>query len=125
MLKKKKTDCSVYLELCKPVAYRGRGVEVFKPPPPRNSEGPLKSCQTHPDCENCVKIAEFRTPTPQDVRKKCSKFLKLPPVRSCFTLGMANKLDVNINSLQVPKVNKILLYEMKFLVPNYSRLQKP
>ena len=22
-------------------------------PPPRNSEGPQKSCQTHPDCENC------------------------------------------------------------------------
>ena len=21
--------------------------------PPRNSEGPLKSCQTQPDCENC------------------------------------------------------------------------
>ena len=25
---------------------------VFKPPP-RNSEGPPKSCQTQPDCENC------------------------------------------------------------------------
>jgi len=25
---------------------------VFKPPPP-NSEGPPKSCQTQPDCENC------------------------------------------------------------------------
>ena len=24
----------------------------FKPPP-RNSEGPPKSCQTQPDCENC------------------------------------------------------------------------
>jgi len=34
-----------------PVAYRGGGV-VFKPPPPRNSEGPPKSCQTQPDCEN-------------------------------------------------------------------------
>ena len=22
-------------------------------PPPRNSEGPPKSCQTQPDCENC------------------------------------------------------------------------
>ena len=29
------------------------GVEGFKPPPPRNSEGPPKSCQTQTDCENC------------------------------------------------------------------------
>ena len=28
-----------------------------------------------------------------------------------------------INSLKVPKIKKILLYEMKFLVPNYSCLQ--
>jgi len=28
------------------------GLEVFKPPP-RNYEGPPKSCQTQPDCENC------------------------------------------------------------------------
>ena len=36
------------------VAYRG-GVWGFKstPPLPRNSEGPPKSCQTQPDCENC------------------------------------------------------------------------
>ena len=33
------------------VAYRG-GLGVFNPPP-RNSEGPPKSCQTQPDCENC------------------------------------------------------------------------
>ena len=46
-------------------------------PPPRNSEGPPKSCQTQPDCEN-LKTAEFRTPTPQDVRKKDSKILKPP-----------------------------------------------
>jgi hypothetical protein len=36
---------------------------------------------------------------------------------------MANKLVVIINSLKVPKIKKILLYEMKFLVPNYSFLQ--
>jgi len=47
--------------------------------------------------------------------KNGSKFLKLPPVRNCFTLAMTNKLVVIINSLKVPK---ILLYEMKFLVPN-------
>ena len=38
---------------------------------------------------------------------------------------MTNKLLVVINSLQVPKIKKILLYEMKFLVPNYSCLQNP
>ena len=38
---------------------------------------------------------------------------------------MTNKLVVIINSLKVPKIKKILLYETKFLVPNYSRLQKP
>ena len=37
---------------------------------------------------------------------------------------MTNKLVV-IKSLQVPKIKKILLYEMKFLVPNYSCLQSP
>jgi hypothetical protein len=38
---------------------------------------------------------------------------------------MTNKLIVIINSLKVPKLKKILLYEMKFLVPNYSCLQNP
>ena len=35
---------------------------------------------------------------------------------------MTNKLVI-INSLKVPKIKKILLHEMKFLVPNYSCLQ--
>jgi len=38
---------------------------------------------------------------------------------------MANKLVVIINNLKLPKIKKILLYEMKFLVPNYSCLQNP
>ena len=38
---------------------------------------------------------------------------------------MTNKLVVIINSLKVPKIKKILLYEMKCLVPNYSCLQNP
>ena len=38
---------------------------------------------------------------------------------------MTNKLVVIKNSLKVPKIKKILLYEMKFLVPNYSCLQNP
>jgi len=44
------------------------------------------------------------TPTPQDVREKGSKILKLPPVRSYFTLTMTNKLVVIINSLKIPKI---------------------
>ena len=47
------------------------------------------------------------------------------PVRNCFTLAMTNKLVVIINSLKVPKIKKLLLYELKFLVPNYSCLQNP
>ena len=38
---------------------------------------------------------------------------------------MTNKLVVIMNTLKVPKIKKILLYEMKFLVPNYSCLQNP
>ena len=38
---------------------------------------------------------------------------------------MTNKLVVIINSLKVPKIKKMLLYEMKFLVSNYSCLQNP
>ena len=38
---------------------------------------------------------------------------------------MTNKLVVIINSLKVPKIKKMLLYEIKFLVPNYSCLQNP
>jgi len=69
-----------------------------------------------------LKIAEFRTPTPQDVRKKGSKILKVPSVRNCFTLAVTNEVVVIIN-LKVPKIKKIFLYEMKFPVPNYSCLQ--
>ena len=58
-------------------------------------------------------------------KKKGSKILKLPPVRNCFTLAVTNKLVVIINSLKVPKIKTILLYEMKFLVRNYSCLQIP
>ena len=36
---------------------------------------------------------------------------------------MTNNLVVITNSLKVPKIKKILLYEMKFVLPNYSCLQ--
>jgi len=32
---------------------RGGGWRFQTPHPPRNSEGPSKSCQTQPDCEKC------------------------------------------------------------------------
>jgi len=38
---------------------------------------------------------------------------------------MTNKLVVIIKSFKVPKIKKILLYEMKFLVPIYSCPQNP
>jgi hypothetical protein len=38
---------------------------------------------------------------------------------------MTNKLVVIIKILKVPKIKKILPFEMKFLVPNYSCLQNP
>ena len=52
----------------------GWGVQT----PPPNSEGPPKLCQTQLDLRKLLKVAEFRTPTPQEVRKKGSKILKLP-----------------------------------------------
>jgi len=38
---------------------------------------------------------------------------------------MTNKLVVIINSLEVPKIKKFLVYEIKFLVQNYSCFQNP
>ena len=62
---------------------------------------------------------------PKVFGKKDSKILKLLSVRNCFTLAMTYKLVVIINSLKLSKIKKILLYEMKFLVLNYSCLQNP
>ena len=96
----------------------------FKPLPPKFRR-PSKIVPNSTRLWKLLKIAGFRTPTHQDVREKGSQILKLPPVRNCFTLAMTNKLAVIINSLKVPKIKKILLYELKFLVPNYSCLQNP
>jgi len=57
-------------------------------------------------------------PTPHDVRKKCSKILKLFYISN-------DKVVVITNSLKLPKIKKMLLYEMKFLIANYSCLQNP
>ena len=65
------TTRQIWFTFTATVAYREGGVwGIQTPPPPRNSEGPPKSCQTQPDCEKLLKTAEFRTPTHQDVRKK-------------------------------------------------------
>ena len=96
----------------------------FKPPLPKLQKSRKIVPKSTPLLKQ-LKIAEFRTSISQDARKKGSKILKLPPVRNCFTLAMTNKLVVVINNIKVPKVKKMLLYEMKFLVPNYSCLQNP
>ena len=107
------------------VSYRRGGLGTSTPPPPPKFRRPSKIMPNSTRLWKLLKIAEFKTPTPQDVRKKDSKILKLSTVRNCFTLAMTNKLVVIVNSLKVPKIKKILLYEMKFLVPNYSCLQNP
>ena len=50
-------------------------------------------------------------PSPQDVQKKGSEILKLPPVHNCFTLTTTNKFVVIINGLKYQKLRKF--YYMK------------
>ena len=93
-------------------------VSEFKPTPAFRKFDKIKpACKLSGEClvfhSNILislKIAEFRTPTPQDVQKKGNKILKLPPVHNCFTLTMTNKLAV-INSLKYQKLRKF--YYMK------------
>jgi len=94
------------------VAYRG-GFGGVRTPLPKFRR-PSKIVPNSNQSWKLFKIVEFRPPTSQDVWKKGSKILKLPPVSNFFTLAMTNKLVVII-----------FLYEMKFLVPNYSCLQNP
>ena len=61
----------------KPLAYRGGGWGVQTSPPPKFRR-PSKIRPNSTRLRKLLKIAEFRTPTPQDVRKKGSKILKLP-----------------------------------------------
>ena len=55
-------------ELCTAVAYRGGvwGVQT----PPLEIPKALQNCAKLTDLRKLLKIAEFRTPTPQDVQKK-------------------------------------------------------
>ena len=59
------------------VAYRGGGLGV-QPPSPEILMALQNRAKTQPDLWKLLKIAEFRTPAPQDVREKGSKILKLP-----------------------------------------------
>ena len=69
---------------------RGEGFGGFLTPPPKFRK-PSKTVPNSTRLWKLLKIAEFRTPTSQDVRKKKgSKILKLPPVRNWFTLAMTN-----------------------------------
>jgi len=104
---------------------RGGGLFQAAPPPKKFRRPPQNRAKLNPIVKTVKKLLNLGRQHPKIFRKKVSKILKLPPVRSCFTLAMANKLVVVINSLKVPKIKKILLYEMKFLVPNYSCLQNP
>ena len=72
--------CHLLSLLCllTPVAYRGgRGFGVLKPPPPKFRR-PSKIVPNSTRLWKLLKIVDFRTPTPKDVRKKGSKILKLP-----------------------------------------------
>ena len=108
----------------------GRG--GFTPPPKFRSFNKVEpDCKLSEKClvflfqhPNYLKIAEFRMPTPQDVRKKGSKILKLPGLQ-LFYICNGKKLVVIINSLKVPKLRTFHYKKMKFLVPNYSCLQNP
>ena len=107
------------------LAYQGvEEVGEFQiPPTPEIPKALQNRAKFNPIVKTVKKLLNLGRQHPQDVRKKGSKILKLPPVRNCFTLTMTNKFVVVINSLKIPKIKKILLYEMKFLVPNYSCLQ--
>jgi hypothetical protein len=108
-------------------------LNLLNPPPPTKFLGTpllLQVCKwvlsniRWPCVDICISAVAFHLLGLQS-KVLAVKLKKLPPVRNCFTLVMTNKLVVIINSLKVPKIKKILLYEMKFLVPNYSCLQNP
>ena len=108
-------------------------VSEFKPTPKSRKFDKVK-----PDCKLSekylvfysnilisLKIAEFRKSTPQDVRKKGSNILKLPPVHNCFTLTMKNKLVVIINSLKYQKLRAFYYMKLNFLYQTTAASRTP
>jgi len=69
---KKKNECTL---LSRRQWRTERGFGVFNPPP--KFRRPSKIVPKSPRLWKLLKIAEFRMPTPQDLRKKGSKILKL------------------------------------------------
>jgi hypothetical protein len=59
-----------------PAAYRGGRGGLGVQTPPEIPKALQNRAKTQPDLWKLLKMAEFRTPTPQDVRKKGSKILK-------------------------------------------------
>jgi hypothetical protein len=78
-----------FLHTIQSLVYRGGWGEGVKTPHPEIPKALQNRAKLNPIVKT-VKIAEFRKPTPQNVRKNVSKILKLPPVRNCFTLAMTN-----------------------------------
>ena len=66
----------------------GGGLGVQPHPPTPKFRRPSKIVPNSTQLWKLLKIVEFRTPTPQDVRENGSKILKLLSVRNCFTLAM-------------------------------------
>jgi len=106
------------------VAYR-EGVLGCQTPPPPKFGRPSKIVPNSTRLRKLLNLLNFGRQHPKMLGKKGSKILKLPPVRICFTFATTNKFVAIINSLKVPKIKKILLYEMKFLIQNYGCLQNP
>jgi len=96
------------------------------PPPPKISKTLQNRIKLNPIVKNAKKnLLEFRTPNTQDVRKKGSKILKLPPVRNCFTLAMTNKLDVIINSFKYQKLRNFYYMKLNFLYQSTAASRTP
>ena len=69
--------CASVVVMLDTVAYRG-GVGLGCSTPPPKFQRPSKIVSNSTRLRELLKIAEFRTPTHQDVRKKGSKIPKLP-----------------------------------------------
>jgi hypothetical protein len=70
------------------------------------------SCSRHEVTENCAPLGRYAASSGSGVPSGGFGGVQTPPPK--FR-----------NFDKVPKIKKILLYEMKFVVPNYSCLQNP
>jgi len=79
-LSPKLREISLFICILGPPQWRtdGGGLRCSTPPPPPKFRRPSKIVPNSARLWKLLKIAEFRTPTLNDVRKKGSKILKLP-----------------------------------------------